>query len=217
VTGVQTCALPICSSTATYFTNNITSSQACLYYISESNQFVFNDVISYFFDRNGITFDSTSDSAWTSSLLPTAVLPFTIGIGDRISVYDSASRLGWNEGSEFVIKNYSITGSGLTGSRLLVELDSPVNLALLSSGSTVPTESFTRTPWRACRYIVWKHVPDETNVMLKYNPKDSELIENGLLFPQYINPDVKENAGNTVKALRQQNLINPDTNTIIFQ
>jgi hypothetical protein len=53
--------------------------------------------------------------------------------------------------------------------------------------------------------------------MLKYNPKDSELIENGLLFPQYINPAVKENAGNTVKALRQQNLINPDTNTIIFQ
>ena len=205
------------SSTATYFTNNITSSQACLYYISESNQFVFNSVISYFFDRNGITFDSTSDSAWTSSLLPTAVLPFTIGIGDRISVYDSASRLGWNEGSEFVVRNYSITGSGLTGSRLLVELDTPVNLALLSSGSTVPTESLTRTPWRACRYIVWKHVPDETNVMLRYNPKDSELIENGLLFPQYINPDVKENAGNTVKALRQQNLINPDTNTIIFQ
>jgi hypothetical protein len=205
------------SSTATYFTNNMTSSQACLYYISESNQFVFNDVISYFYDRNGITFDSTSDSAWTSSLLPVTVLPFTIGIGDRISVYDSASRLGWNEGSEYVVKNYSITGSGITGSRLLVELDSQVNLALLSSGSTVPTESVTRTPWRACRYIVWKHVPDETNVMLRYNPKDSDLLENGLLFPQYLDSAVKENAGNTVKALRQQNLINPNTNTLIFQ
>jgi hypothetical protein len=53
--------------------------------------------------------------------------------------------------------------------------------------------------------------------MLRYNPKDSDLLENGLLFPQYLDSAVKENAGNTVKALRQQNLINPNTNTLIFQ
>ena len=99
----------------------------------------------------------------------------------------------------------------------MVELDRGLNFSLLSSGSTVPTESITRTPWRACRYVVWKHVPDETNVILRYNPKDSTIVENGLLLPQYIDEAVRDNAGNTVKALKQQNIIDPDTNTIIFQ
>ncbi len=43
--------------------------------------------------------------------------------------------------------------------------------------------------------------------MLRYNPKDSTLVENGLLFPEYIDPLVRDNAGNVVKALKQQNLI----------
>jgi hypothetical protein len=50
-------------------------------------------------------------------------------------------------------------------------------------------------------------VPDETNIMLRYNPKDQSIVENGLLFPQYIDPTVRENSGNVVKALKQQNLI----------
>ena len=93
------------------------------------------------------------------------------------------------------------------GSRILVEVDRPVNLALLESGSGVPVDYVTNAPFKACRYIFWKHVPDETNVMLRYNPKDQNLVENGLLFPQYIDPLVRDNAGNVVKALKQQNLI----------
>jgi hypothetical protein len=65
----------------------------------------------------------------------------------------------------------------------------------------------TNSNIKICRYIVWKHLPDETNVILKYNPKDSTLVENGLLFPQYIDPVVRKNSGNTVKALKAQNLI----------
>jgi hypothetical protein len=65
----------------------------------------------------------------------------------------------------------------------------------------------TNSKVQICRYIVWKHLPDETNVILKYNPKDSTLVENGLLFPQYIDEPVRKNAGNTVKALKAQNLI----------
>jgi hypothetical protein len=53
--------------------------------------------------------------------------------------------------------------------------------------------------------------------MLRYNPKDSTIVENGILFPQYIDPPVRDNSGNVIKALKQQNLIDPDTNTIIFQ
>jgi hypothetical protein len=88
---------------------------------------------------------------------------------------------------------------------------------MVSSGSTVPVDQTTNSPYRVCRYVVFKHVPDETNVMLRYNPKDSTLVEEGLLFPQYIDEKVKDNAGNTVKSLRQQNLITSDTNTLIFQ
>lgn len=203
------------SSFLTYFTSEITGSTPCLYFISESNQFVFNREISYYYSRNQLTFNSKSDPAWTGSLLDDVILPFSLQTGDRISLYDSASRLAWNERFEFVVKNTSITGSGVTGSRLLVEVDKPVNLALLSTGSF--SDSLTGAIWRACRYIVWKHVPDETNVMLRYNPKDSNIVETGILFPQYIDETVRDNSGNVIKSLKQQNLIDPDTNTIIFQ
>jgi len=199
----------VVTSAATYYTYNVTSSQACVYYLSQSNQVVFNSELAYYYDKNGITFNSNSDPAFTASLLDNVLLPFALNTGDKISFYDSASRLGWNEKFEYSIKSVSITGSGLTGSRLLVETDRSINIALFSSGSLIPTESLTGAPWRSCRYIVWKHVPDETNVMLRYNPKDSSIVEEGLLFPQYISKEVKANSGNTVKALRSQNLLPP--------
>jgi hypothetical protein len=85
--------------------------------------------------------------------------------------------------------------------------DGGINLALFFSGSSTPTESISGAPFRTCRYVIWKHVPDETNVMLKYNPKSPTLVENGLLLPQYIDPVVRDNSGNVIKALKQQNLI----------
>jgi hypothetical protein len=136
------------------------------------------------------------------------ILPFTLQSGDKISFYNTSS-LGWDELFEYTIKSVRQSGSvnSRTGSVLLAELDKPVNLALFTSGSSVPTESITGAQFKACRYIVFKHVPDETNVMLRYNPKDQSLVENGILFPQYIDPVVRDNAGNVIKALKQQNLI----------
>lgn len=198
------------SNTFTFYQTEFSSSQACLYYLSQSNEIIFNCTMSYYYNSSlgPITFQSTSDSYWSGSSLPPVILPFTLQTGDRICLYNTSS-LGWSELSEYVIKNVRQSGSvnNKTGSVLLAQLDSPVNLALLTSGSSVPTESITGAQFKACRYIVWKHVPDETNVMLRYNPKDSTLVENGLLFPQYIDPPVRDNAGNVVKALKQQNLI----------
>ena len=205
------------SSTSTYYTSTVTSSVPCLYFVSESNELVFNSTLAYYYNRNGLVFNSNSDPYWTGSLLDVVILPFNLEVGDRISLYDSASRLGWSEKSEYVVKSTRITGSGVTGSRLLVELSEPANLSLFVSGATVPIEPLTNAPWRACRYVVWKHVPDETNVMLRYNPKDSTIVENGILFPQYIDEGVRDNSGNVIKSLKQQNLIDPDTNTLIFQ
>jgi len=203
------------SSQSTIYISTVTGSQPCLYYISQSSQFVFDSPIAYYYTRNGITYNSISDTSFANSSLNRVILPFTLDVGDRISVYDGVSGLGWDERFEYSVKNIAITGSGINGSRLLVETDRPVNLSILSTGSF--SDSLTGARWRGCRYIVWKHIPDETNVILRYNPKDTTIVENGILFPQYIQQNVKENAGNTIKALKQQNLIDPDTNTLIFQ
>ena len=198
------------SSTFTYYTTEVSSSEACVYFLSQSNELVFNCTMSYYYNSavGPITFQSTSDPAWPGSSLPPVILPFTLQTGDRVSLYNTSS-LGWDELFEYTIKSVRQTGSlnEVTASVLLVELDKPVNLALFTSGSGVPVESITGAQFKTCRYIVWKHVPDETNVMLRYNPKDQSIVENGLLYPQYIDPIVRDNSGNVIKALKQQNLI----------
>jgi hypothetical protein len=191
--------------TTTILTTNVSASQNCLYYLSESKQIVFDSAIAYYYDY-GLVYNSTSDDYWSTSPLERVITPFTLNVGDRISLYNTSS-LGWDERFEYSIKNIIFTGSGVTGSRLIAEVDRSIDGALLSSGSGVPIDVVTGSPFRACRYVVWKHLPDETNVMLRYNPKDSTIVENGLLFPQYIDEVVQANAGNTVKALKQQNLI----------
>lgn len=199
------------TSTYTYYTSEFTSSQACLYYLSQSNEIIFNSTMSYYYNNRNtapIYFNSTSDTNWAGSGLPPAILPFTLEVGDKISFYSTAS-LGWSELNEYTIKNVRISGSAdhITSSVILVEVDKPVNLIFFQSASSIPLERITGAPFRSCRYIVWKHVPDETNVMLRYNPRDNSLVENGILFPQYIDTNVRDNAGNVIKALKQQNLI----------
>ena len=101
-----------------------------------------------------------------------------------------------------------MTGSTETTQSYLIEVNDQVNLALMTSSFASP-DPITGAPLKACRYIIWKHVPDETNVMLRYNPKNSNIVEEGLLFPQYISEEVKTNSGNTIKSLRAQNLLPP--------
>lgn len=194
----------------TYYTSVFSSSQSCLYYVSNSNEIAFNSTMSYYYYNNSpITFSSSTDIDWAASGLEPVVLPFTIAAGDKISLFDSASRLGWDERFEYTVKNVRVSGSttSVTGSALLVEVVEPVNLALFVSGAGVPVDPRTGSPFRACRYIVWKHIPDETNVMLRYNPISTALVENGILFPQYIDKTTRDNSGNVIKALTQQNLI----------
>lgn len=193
----------------TNYLTSVTGSKSCLYYLSQSNELVFDHIFANYQDN--LIFNSTSDFYWTGSGLDPVITPFILQTGDRISLYNSRS-LGWDERFEYVVQNtryLESTTNSPTGSRLLVKLNESVNASLLSSGSGVPIDPATGAEYRACRYIVWKHVPDETNVMLRYNPKDSTITEEGLLFPEYIDPTVKENAGNTIKALRAQNLLPP--------
>jgi hypothetical protein len=192
----------------TYYTSYVTASQNCLYYISQSNQFVLDSSItSYITNNYNPIFDSTTDLAWLPGNLERVVIPLSLEVGDKISL--TTGSLGWDEKYEYTIKSLSIvTGSTETTQSYLIEVSDQVNLTLMTSSIDSP-DPITGAPLKACRYIIWKHVPDETNVMLRYDPKDSTIVEEGLLFPQYIDKTVKENAGNIIKALRAQNLLPP--------
>jgi hypothetical protein len=216
----RTCALSVVSLTGggggggeTTFESTFLISEAtgspCIYYLSESKQLAFTNLGLGYYYYNPLTFDSTSDSSWSTSELERVVVPFSLTTGDKLSVYNGSSTPEWDEKWEYTVVSSYVSGSGETGSILFAQLDSSINAALLSSGSGTPIDPFTGSPYRLCRYVIWKHVPDETNVMLRYNPKDPRIIEEGLLFPQYISKEVKLNAGNTIKALRGQNLLPP--------
>jgi hypothetical protein len=56
------------------------------------------------------------------------------------------------------------------------------------------------------RYVVLKHIPDETNLILDFNAT-YDIPTDGLVYPQYLREVVKENSGNVIKSLKQQNLI----------
>jgi hypothetical protein len=63
-----------------------------------------------------------------------------------------------------------------------------------------------RIPGFISKYIVLKRSPDETNLILAFSGS-SNVISDGLIFPKYIDPIARENSGNVVKSLKQQNLI----------
>jgi hypothetical protein len=191
-----------------YYTSEVTSSQTCLFYLSGSNELIISGALAEYYYRQPIM-NSPSDTSWNESIgLDRVILPFTVNIGDKISFYDSSSRLGWNDKFEYTIAGSSVQSSG-SNHIISIKLSEQLDLSLVSQSAspvTIPIIN-EQTNLRLCRYIYWKHVPDETNVILKYNPKDSTIVEEGLLYPQYISGDLKNRSGNIIKSLKSQNLI----------
>jgi hypothetical protein len=155
--------------------------------------------------------------------LDTPVFPFQLAQGDMIRFYDTL--IGWSQNSEYRVVDVqaSLQASGSNG--ILYKyftLDRPLNITNTDSGAF---------PSYISKYIVLKHIPDETNVIANFNfptlnTQQSFLInvgsqtyvnqnnaassignQYGLLIPQYLSQSVADNAGNIVKALRAQNLI----------
>ena len=191
--------------TTSQLTAYISSSTPDLWYNTSSNQAVFNSVISQYY-YNNLTFISETDTAWASSSLEKVVLPIDINVGDKLALYNPQA-LGWDERFEYTVKNVSFYNGiiGTSGSRLLVDFDRKIDGALIT-GSAVP-ELVTNANYKIPTYVLFKHVPDETNIMLRYNPKDPTLVEQGLIYPQYIDPTIRKNAGNVLQQLKGNNLI----------
>ena len=169
---------------------------------------------------NIFTFDQTS------SYMDICTFPFkSLQAGDLIRFYNTTSSTPteWSRDDEYIVKSVNLispTGSGfLTAS---VTLDRPLNSANVDSNSF---------PSYISKYIILKHLPDETNIIANFylpslNTQKSDLItvgnsvytnkssvvnsvgnQFGLIFPQYISGSVKDEAGNAIKSLKSQNLI----------
>jgi hypothetical protein len=181
-------------STTTSYITKVTDPVGSLYIENSGRNIRFTNVQSQYygnFIQSG-SYNSMDD----------VVFPFTVDYGDMIKF--SSSLGGWVEEEEYRVISASYDTVGSYWSALV---DRKVNLLSLDGATGYPAT--------ASKYIVQKHLPDETNVILRYNPSDT-ITQDGLLFPQNIDPVVRDNAGNVVKSLKQQNLLSSGQNTIIF-
>ena len=130
----------------------------------------------------------------SSSAMDQVVFPLSISPNDIIKLYNASS--SWDPKSEYRVLSINTFDSGsLTYYRMFLDRD--LNLADVS-GSAIPNP--------ICKYIVLKRLKDETSVIFNYD-LPQPIHQDGTLFPQYIGDGIKEASGNTIKALKQQNLI----------
>ena len=128
--------------------------------------------------------------------LDTPIRTFQLEKMDLIRLYNATGSWGsYNESEYRVNEIYNVD----TGSKsfIYVSLDRTL--------SSKETDSDT-IPGYITKYIALKRSPDETNLILAFSGS-SNVTDDGLIFPKYIDPIVRENSGNVVKALKQQNLI----------
>lgn len=132
----------------------------------------------------------------TAAGLETPVQTFSLAQMDLVRLYNTTSSWGNYNQSEYRVNNiYSQVSGSVT--YYYFTIDRPLN----------PKETDTETiPGYISKYIVLRRSPDETNLILAFSGS-SNITDDGLIFPKYIDPIVRENSGNVVKALKQQNLI----------
>jgi hypothetical protein len=181
--------------TSTQYITNISDTDPCWYAIDNRN-------IKLSLTQSAYYNNFVQTGSYPGIDIP--VFPLFINQMDLIRLHNTAS--GFGISSEYRVSDvYPLEDS--TGSFWVFTLDRDLDPADTTSGSI---------PGPICKYMILKRLPDETNVILNYN-LGIPIPQDGILFPQYIDPSVRDNSGNVIKALKQQNLIDPDTNTLIFQ
>jgi hypothetical protein len=123
-----------------------------------------------------------------------AVFPFQLKINDLIRLYNYTSSI-LDRNDEYRVVNTFVEVSGSDNFPYVnVTLDRAISPSNYTNGYAIP------------RYIVLKHIPDETNLILDFNAA-YDIPTDGLVYPQYLSERIKENSGNVIKSLKQQNLI----------
>jgi hypothetical protein len=131
--------------------------------------------------------------------METIVFPFRLEKGDMVKFRGSRDSVNeyWPESEEYRIVSITDVTDSNGDLRKAILLDRQINLKLTDTGNVGGYIE---------RYIFNKHVPDETNIILRYNPK-ANITQDGILFPYYIEQTAKDNSGNVIKSLKDQNLI----------
>jgi hypothetical protein len=173
----------------TVFFNSVSEST------SQSRWFAVNNTTLRLSVTQSLYYGSFTFAGQPSASLETPVFPFTLEKGDMVRFYNSSSRTFGREDEFRVVSTYQAQESGNT--YYYVTIDRGLSL------NNIDSNSF---PSFVSRYIALKHIPDETNLILNYT-SSANIPQDGLVFPQYINPLVRRNSGNLIKALKQQNLI----------
>jgi hypothetical protein len=140
-----------------------------------------------------------------SSGLETPSSKFSLNQMDLVRLYNLTSSWGSYNQSEYRVKNIY---SGSIGPFNTFPIDGQNSYYFISLDKNInPNETDLITiPGTISRYIVLKRSPDETNLIFAFSGS-SNITDDGLVFPQYIDPIARDNSGNVVKALKQQNLI----------
>jgi hypothetical protein len=126
--------------------------------------------------------------------LESAVFPFVLQSNDMIRLYNYVTKT-LDRKDEYRVVNIFTESSGSDNFQYLnVTVDRVISPDNYTVGYNIPN------------YIVLKHIPDETNLIIEFN-SIYNIPTDGILFPQYIDPVVRANSGNVIKALKQQNLI----------
>ena len=198
VGGSAVSSIGAATATTTTYVTKFTDPTGSLYVTSDGDTMRFTATQSLYYGKfiHSASFNSMDE----------VVFPFTVDYGDMIKL--SSSLGGFVEAEEYrVLNTYTESLGSPAITYFFAKLDRKVNLKCLDGATSYPAT--------ASRYIVQRHLPDETNVILRYNPSD-QITQDGILFPQDIDPVVRDNAGNVVKSLKQQNLLQSGQNTIIF-
>lgn len=138
--------------------------------------------------------------------METPIFPIFLQLGDMVKLKDQASyasrttepeRFFWPETEEYRVISTQIVLDKDGARRIQLNLDKPINPAVTDK-KVFPSE--------ISYFIFNKHVPDETNVIIRYDPK-SNITQDGLLYPEFLRENERVEAGNTIKSLKSQNLI----------
>jgi hypothetical protein len=173
----------------TVFFNSVSEST------SQSRWFAVNNTTLRLSVTQSLYYGSFTFAGQPAPGLETPVFPFSVEKGDMVRLYNKQSQTFGREDEFRVVSAYQAQEAGTT--YYYVNIDRGIGLNNIDS---------TSFPSFVSRYIVLKHIPDETNLILNYT-SSTNIPQDGLVFPQYINPLVRRNSGNLVKALKQQNLI----------
>lgn len=145
----------------------------------------------------GSTFRAPDSTIKTQANIDTPVFSIELYPNDIVKFFSPTAN-NWVEEEEYRVVNVTLAQSGSSGIYYrYITLDRSLNPIITATG---------QIPGTIKNYLALKHIPDETNLILRYAPSVA-VTQDGLAIPQYIDPIVQANAGNVVQSLKANNLI----------